>query len=841
MVTKKVGKYEVGRTIGEGTFAKVKFAHNSETGGSVAMKVLAKSTILKHKMVDQIRREISIMKIVRHPNIVRLHEVWVMSASYQCFSPQSTSFSQDWVYAKVLFDIMTDWLVGSFQVLASQTKIYIILEFVTGGELFDKIVRLTELTFHVHQGRLKENTSRRFFQQLIDAVVYCHSKGVYHRDLKPENLLLDSDGNIKISDFGLSALPQQGVGLLHTTCGTPNYVAPEVRISVGYVNFEAYCLSTVMGRSDNKYDYFVILKSYFCIILVSIDPVLGQEGYDGSAADVWSCGVILFVLMAGYLPFDEIDLATLYTKHLGRVMNGIRICERYIQGGMHEAMKRQEGCVRKDKRSGRLQSNVRDRINAADFTCPPWFSPEAKSLICRILDPNPKTRITIEGIRNDVWFRINYVAVRHGEEEEVNLDDVHAVFNDIEDHYVCERREHHEGGPLMMNAFEMITLSQGLNLSALFDRRQDYVKRQTRFVSQKPAKSIISNIEVIAESMGMKVHSRNYKMRLEGISANKMGQLAVVLEVFEVAPSLFMVDVRKAAGDTLEYHKFYKNLCSRLEHIIWKPEGNPKPALLKAQKDVATYLEIPLLPKPIDLSPLLAETFDRIHVRFGGIQSGFCPNGEGYSHILERGTFLVESKRHILVLDSLRISSEITSLKVEAPDPPLTTPYMACPTAIPTADSGLYMCLPHEHQRNVTSTGCYTKQLAFVFIVGMANEYVQLMVERVYSHICISMRGDSSFHLPDLLPSTEMYDSFDVKEQPRLPCKIHLYSTLKQKTKTCNSKQNNVQWGLYSARQQQSLDHLIGTGGWDIVVNVENMSCLQQKNMVLTADGVDSP
>ncbi|XP_048337577.2 CBL-interacting serine/threonine-protein kinase 24 isoform X1 [Ziziphus jujuba] len=437
---RKVGKYEVGRTIGEGTFAKVKFARNTETGESVAMKVLAKSTILKHRMVDQIKREISIMKIVRHPNIVRLHEV-----------------------------------------LAGRTKIFIILEFVTGGELFDKIV---------HQGKLNEHESRQYFQQLIDAVSHCHSKGVYHRDLKPENLLLDSYGNLKVSDFGLSALPQQGVGLLHTTCGTPNYVAPEV---------------------------------------------LGNRGYDGAAADVWSCGVILYVLMAGYLPFEEIDLPSLYKK-----------------------------------------------INAAQFSCPFWFSPGAKSLIHKILDPNPETRIGIEGIRKDTWFRKSYVPVKHKEDEEVNLDDVNAVFNDIEDKYATEQSENSEGGPLLMNAFEMITLSQGLNLSALFDRRQDYVKRQTRFVSRKPAKVIVSTIETVAESMCLKVHTRNYKTRLEGVSANKAGQFAVVLEVYEVAPSLFMVDVRKAAGDTLEYHKFYKNFCANLESIIWKPtEGINNSNLLR--------------------------------------------------------------------------------------------------------------------------------------------------------------------------------------------------------------------------------------------------------------------
>jgi serine/threonine protein kinase len=109
--------------------------------------------------LGQIKREISTMKLVKHPNVVQLLEV-----------------------------------------IASKTKIYIVLEYVTGGELFDKIV---------HQGRLNEEDSRKYFQQLIEAVDYCHSRGVYHRDLKPENLLLDSNGNLKISDFGLSALPQQ--------------------------------------------------------------------------------------------------------------------------------------------------------------------------------------------------------------------------------------------------------------------------------------------------------------------------------------------------------------------------------------------------------------------------------------------------------------------------------------------------------------------------------------------------------------------------------------------------------------------------------------------------------
>ncbi|KAG5031179.1 hypothetical protein JHK85_015161 [Glycine max] len=385
MVVRKVGKYEIGRTIGEGTFAKVKFAQNTETGESVAMKVLDRSTIIKHKMVDQ--------------------------------------------------------------VLASRTKIYIILEFITGGELFDKII---------HHGRLSEADSRRYFQQLIDGVDYCHSKGVYHRDLKPENLLLNSLGNIKISDFGLSAFPEQGVSILRTTCGTPNYVAPEV---------------------------------------------LSHKGYNGAVADVWSCGVILFVLLAGYLPFDELDLTTLYSA----------------------------GCD-SDKLRVLLINTLQFCIERAEFSCPSWFPVGAKMLIHRILDPNPET--------------------------EPRADQQ------------CDKEDM---GPLMLNAFDLIILSQGLNLATIFDRGQDSVKYQTRFISQKPAKVVLSSMEVVAQSMGFKTHIRNYKMRVEGISANKTSYFSVILEIFEVAPTFYMVDIQKAAGDTGEYLKFYKNFCSNLEDIIWKP------------------------------------------------------------------------------------------------------------------------------------------------------------------------------------------------------------------------------------------------------------------------------
>ncbi|XP_059456761.1 CBL-interacting serine/threonine-protein kinase 9 [Corylus avellana] len=426
----RVGRYELGRTLGEGSFAKVKFAKNVETGDNVAIKILDRDQVFRHKMVEHLKREISTMKLIKHPNVIKI-----------------------------------------FEVMASKSKIYIVLEFVGGGELFDQIAKY---------GRLKENDAGRYFQQLINAVDYCHSRGVYHRDLKPENLLLDSCGVLKVSDFGLSAFSQQvrEDGLLHTTCGTPNYVAPEV---------------------------------------------LNDKGYDGTASDIWSCGVILFVLMAGYLPFDEPNLVALYRK----------ICK-------------------------------------ADFTFPSYFSPGAKKLIKRVLDPNPLTRITIPEILEDEWFKKWYTPAYSEEEQNVNLDDVDAVFNDSEEHLVTERKER----PVSMNAFELISRSPSFNLENLFEKQKGLVKRETRFTSQCPANEIMSKIEEAAKPLGFNVNKRNYKMKLKGDKTGRKGHLSVATEVFEVAPSLHMVELRKTGGDTLEFHKFYKSFSSGLKDIMWNTEEN---------------------------------------------------------------------------------------------------------------------------------------------------------------------------------------------------------------------------------------------------------------------------
>ncbi|CAA7015192.1 unnamed protein product [Microthlaspi erraticum] len=412
------GRYELGRLLGHGTFAKVYHARNVATGKSVAMKVVGKEKVVKVGMVEQIKREISVMRMVKHPNIVELHEV-----------------------------------------MASKSKIYFAMELVRGGELFAKVAK----------GRLREDVARVYFQQLISAVDFCHSRGVYHRDLKPENLLLDEEGNLKVTDFGLSAFTEhlKQDGLLHTTCGTPAYVAPEV-----------------------------ILK----------------KGYDGAKADLWSCGVILFVLLAGYLPFQDDNLVNMYRK-----------------------------------------------IYRGDFKCPGWLSSDARRLVTKLLDPNPNTRITVDKVMDSTWFK--RTAARSKTEP---IAEVAAEDPDCSVHKSKEETE-------TLNAFHIIALSEGFDLSPLFEEKKKEEKREMRFATSRPASSVISSLEEAAR-VGNKfdVRKSESRVRIEGKQNGRKGKLAVEAEIFAVAPSFVMVEVKKDHGDTLEYNNFCSTaLRPALKDILW--------------------------------------------------------------------------------------------------------------------------------------------------------------------------------------------------------------------------------------------------------------------------------
>lgn len=422
------GKYEMGRLLGKGTFAKVYYGKQISTGESVAIKVINKEQVRREGMMEQIKREISVMRLVRHPNVVELKEV-----------------------------------------MATKTKIFFVMEYVRGGELFAKISK----------GKLTEDLARKYFQQLISAVDYCHSRGVSHRDLKPENLLLDDNENLKISDFGLSALPEQlrYDGLLHTQCGTPAYVAPEV---------------------------------------------LRKKGYDGSKADIWSCGVVLYVLLAGFLPFQHENLMTMY-----------------------------------------------NRVLKAQFEFPPWFSHESKRLIAKILVADPAKRTTVSAISRDTWFRKGISVFSAQDTCQLEKQEPVTVSEDG-----SNNNNKVPSSPKFFNAFEFISsMSSGFDLSGLFESKR---KTAAVFTSKCSAAAIVAKISAVARGLKFRVAEvKDFKIRLQGTAEGRKGKLAVMAEVFEVAPEVAVVEFSKSAGDTLEYAKFCEDdVRTALKDIVWTWQGD---------------------------------------------------------------------------------------------------------------------------------------------------------------------------------------------------------------------------------------------------------------------------
>ncbi|KAL5117056.1 Protein kinase [Pleosporales sp. CAS-2024a] len=258
--SQRLGQYTVVKTLGEGSFGKVKLATHQVSGQKVALKIINRKRLVTRDMAGRIEREIQYLQLLRHPHIIKLYTV-----------------------------------------ITTPTEIIMVLEY-AGGELFDYIV---------NHGRLQEDKARKFFQQIVCAVEYCHRHKIVHRDLKPENLLLDDQFNVKIADFGLSNIMTDG-NFLKTSCGSPNYAAPEV----------------ISGKL-----------------------------YAGPEVDVWSCGVILYVLLVGRLPFDDEYIPTLFKK-----------------------------------------------IAAGNYSIPSYLSPGAISLIRKMLMVNPVHRVTIGEIRMDPWF-----------------------------------------------------------------------------------------------------------------------------------------------------------------------------------------------------------------------------------------------------------------------------------------------------------------------------------------------------------------------------------------------------------------------------------------------------
>ncbi|XP_059204499.1 serine/threonine-protein kinase BRSK2-like isoform X3 [Centropristis striata] len=256
-----VGPYRLEKTLGKGQTGLVKLGVHCITGQKVAIKIVNREK-LSESVLMKVEREIAILKLIEHPHVLKLHDVY-----------------------------------------ENNKYLYLVLEHVSGGELFDYLVK---------KGRLTPKEARKFFRQIISALDFCHSHSICHRDLKPENLLLDEKNNIRIADFGMASL-QVGDSLLETSCGSPHYACPEV---------------------------------------------IRGEKYDGRRADVWSCGVILFALLVGALPFDHDNLRQLLEK----VKSGV-------------------------------------------FHMPHFIPPDCQALLKGMIEVNSDKRLTLEAIQKHAWYQ----------------------------------------------------------------------------------------------------------------------------------------------------------------------------------------------------------------------------------------------------------------------------------------------------------------------------------------------------------------------------------------------------------------------------------------------------
>ncbi|XP_078516659.1 serine/threonine-protein kinase MARK2 isoform X15 [Lissotriton helveticus] len=270
-----IGNYRLLKTIGKGNFAKVKLARHVLTNKEVAVKIIDK-TQLNSSSLQKLFREVRIMKVLNHPNIVKL-----------------------------------------FEVIETEKTLYLVMEYASGGEVFDYLVA---------HGRMKEKEARAKFRQIVSAVQYCHQKLIVHRDLKAENLLLDADMNIKIADFGFSNEFTFG-NKLDTFCGSPPYAAPEL----------------FQGKK-----------------------------YDGPEVDVWSLGVILYTLVSGSLPFDGQNLKELRE----RVLRGKYRIPFYMSTDCENLLKK--FLILNPSKRGTLEQIMRDRwmnVGHEDDELKPYVEP----------------------------------------------------------------------------------------------------------------------------------------------------------------------------------------------------------------------------------------------------------------------------------------------------------------------------------------------------------------------------------------------------------------------------------------------------------------------------------
>jgi len=431
--------YAIGKTLGAGIQGKVKLGINLETGERVALKCMDKNKMGRDhtRQMEMLRREIQAMRSLEHPNILHLQHV-TESAQYPRKGTKGT-----------------------------KEVVLMALELAGGGELFDYLM---------HTGAFGDDVARTYFRQLLSALELCHNGGVYHRDLKPENLLLDSEFQLKVADFGLAAVNLEMDTLCHTCVGTKSYMAPEV---------------------------------------------MARQGYEGAPADIWSAGVVLFIMLAGCPPFQQAAPGDWW-------FNAVR-------------------------------QNRHDKFWMAHLRSAPDFPKLAQEFLNLIFVADPIKRATIDDLWNHPWMQ--GTVLQDSELTEV-MSEKNRQVEDRKEAELARARAQKErqarargGGAGKFNAF-----NTNVHRAVAPPPPPDALSGLSFFYSAQEADDLMKSVNEMYEQLGAQdvvVKQADFKIKASIPGDETRGALDVVSYVYSVPdePGMHLIDFQRRSGDQIDFLK----------------------------------------------------------------------------------------------------------------------------------------------------------------------------------------------------------------------------------------------------------------------------------------------